>query len=139
MSVGALVSIFANTTFFEMSAFYCFIVCSWNWIWNILEILLLWLLLLLRFIHSTANRLTILLYHPIVEVSTCVLEASSDIWSHLLVTICHTLTVWWELSLSTHHTWWFTWSITDLFRFSWSLVTILILNAFQRKCELLWS
>jgi len=135
MGIRAFISIFAYSTFLKMSALDCLKVCSWNWIWNIVKVLLLmllWFIIVAILLHSTLH---ILRPGLTIKASTILLETSSSTSTHRSTEfLVHTVID--EISThATSHTG--TWAARTayflLHSFSGSLVTVLVLNAFQSK------
>ena len=122
-----------------MSAFNRFIVCSWNRVWNIVEVLLM-MLLRLFVIAILLHHSSILSLGLTVEVSTRILETSSSSTHRSIEFRVHAVVNEVSVDASSHiRTWAARTANFLLHSFSRSLVTVLVLNTFQGKSELLWG
>ena len=136
MSIWALISVLALTMSFEMSALHGLEVSRWNWVWNILIVLLLLRLFIIAvLLHSSS--LTTLGITLTVEASI-ILETSSSARLHGASSLVHSVVSKITSSATSHVTTLSTWT-TKIFLHAWRLFTVLILNTLQGKRKLLWG
>jgi len=121
---------------FEMSAFHCLEVGRWNWVWNILVVLLMLLRLFIIAVLLHSSSLATLGIALSVE-ALVVLETSSSSWLHGATSLAHSVLS--EITSATSHVTALATGTTSILLHSWRLFTVLILNTLQGKSKLLWG